>query len=193
MLYFLFLFASLADPVFEVREAATDRVIELVDRHPATFGPRLRQLAATATEPEVRARCRSPLAAYDRWRVVSYVPKSVPVWPCIDMQAVRLPLFGNVRCRATGGELFQQWAYRPCEGSPAEYPSNNAAPYWHNFRHATERMARDMIRSGATPETVDSLLLDMWKIENASNSDCGEKWKESSKWLKWEGGYPSPK
>lgn len=192
-MYFLFLYAMLADPVFEVRESASDRILALVDRHPDIYGPRLIALAKESTEPEVRARVRRPINVYQRWRVVSYVPKTVPVWPCVDMMPKPLPIVGDIRCRERGRKAYDDWHANPID--PGHWPAQgqlNQGPYWHNYRAATERMARAMIRDGADASEVDFLLLRMWRIENAAKSDCADKWPESSQWNQWLGGYPQP-
>lgn len=181
MLYLIALYASLADPRFEVRESATESLTALVSGKPWVYGPRLIALAREATEPEICSRVRRPIAAYDRWRVASYVPATVPVWPAIDCFAVPMML-GDRRCRCLGIE----WMDHDVKVEHAD------PPYWHRYRHATERMARQMIRDGATAAEVDALLLRMWKVEQAHNGDCGAKWAESANWTRWQGGYPRP-
>lgn len=184
MLYFIALYTALADPRWEVREEAEQSLIRLVHRHPTVYGPRLAELARNATEPEVVARCRRPLVVYGQWRITSYVPSTVPVWPICD--AVPVPmLYGDARSKLIG----MAW-YNP-GGTCAT--GCDCGPYWHRYRRATECMVRHLLMQGATFEECDSLLARMWALECTAKSDCGEKWAESAAWTRWQGGYPVPK
>ncbi len=183
MLYFLAAYVALADARWEVREQAESRLLSLVDRHPAIYGPRLAALAREATEPEIVARCRRPLAVYARWRVASYVPATVPVWPICD--AVPVPmLYGDARSKLIGMAWYDTGG--ACDSGC------DCGPYWHRYRRGTERMVRAMLLQGATFEECDGLLARMWSLECAAKGDCGEKFAESAKWTRWEGGYPRP-
>jgi len=183
MLYFIALYTALADPVFEVRESASDNLLRLVDRHPAVYGPKLAVLAREATEPEIVARVRIPLACYYRWRFASYVPRTVPVWPIVDAFPVPM-LCGDARYKG----LTHCWmCWLP------SHTALDAGPYWHRYRKGTERMVRAMILDGAEPGDCDDLLSRMWKLEQAAKSDCGDKFAESEHWTTWQGGYPRPR
>jgi hypothetical protein len=191
MLALIALYAALGDPIWEVRESATDRLVVLVSEHPGHYGPRLIELASGATEPEIAQRVKRPIAVYSRWRINSYVPKSVPVWPICD--ATFIPTqFGDVRARWIGNDWLSlvPHGYGEC----AEGMTTNLAcgPYWHRWRRGTELMVRDMLRCGATAEEVDALLLRMWQMEQSVSGDCGEAFKVSEGWVRWAGGYPSP-
>lgn len=56
MLFALLCYASLADPVYDVRESATLHLTHLVDRYPSIYGPRLGEWVAASTCPETRRR-----------------------------------------------------------------------------------------------------------------------------------------
>lgn len=184
MLSFLALYTSLADPRWEVRESAECRLVALIDRSPGVYGPRLAELARGATEPEIAARCRRPLAVYGRWRVVSYVPSTVPVWPICD--AVPVPmLYGDARSKLIGMEWYN--------GGSACAAGCDCGPYWHRYRRGTECMVRHMLMRGASFAECDDLLARMWALERAACGDCGAKWAEAANWTRWEGGYPMPK
>lgn len=128
------------------------------------------------------------LVAYERWRVNSFVPSSVPVWPCCDCLPLANPfvpfcLAPDLRDRCTG----QTWLpIRP------PFHGSEAAPYWSRFRLGTEAMIRAKLRDGYSPEECDRLLLRMWAVERSVRSDCGDRWIESEKWKRWAGGYPRP-
>lgn len=177
MLYLLFLYASLADPNFDVRERATSELARLIESKPWIYGPRLMSLAASSTEPEVAFRVRRPLQSYVHWRSLQYVPSTVPVWPICD--ATFVPMFlGDVRCRNIGME----WIGPRIQHDP---------PYWTSYRKATERMIRRSLRNGATPESCDIALYRMWEVEKKCRGDCGASFSKAEEWKGWMG-YPKP-
>ncbi len=179
-MYALALYAALSDPEFTVRESAQARLSHLVDRHPAIYGPRLAEWCRDCPSPEARRRLLQVLTAYARWKVNSFVPSGVPVWPICDAYPVACPLipFALVdvrdRCR---------W---PVESQPGDA----GGPYWTAYRRTTERRVRDMLRDGASFAECDALVGRMWRLEQAAKSDCGEKWAEAAGWTRWQGGYP---
>lgn len=189
----LLLFALLSDPDFDTRQWATDRLTHLVDRSPWDYGERLAKRTRETQCPEARRRGLLILTSYDRWRANSYVPSTVPVWPCCDMIAAANPIvpFGlapDVRDRAAGGK----W-YSSCGSPPVFTGGLVPGPYWSEYRRGTERMARRLIVDGATAAEVDAMLLRMWKVEQEARGDCtADRWRESESWTKWEGGYPQP-
>lgn len=195
MLYLALLYASLADPVYETRESATLRLIQLIDRHPAFYGPRLAEWTRTCSCPETRRRSLTILTGYARWRIVSYVPAGVPVWPCIDCFPTANPLVPfalapDVRDRDSG----RKWYALESHEAHCAPPLIEPGPYWHRYRLGTERMIRAMLRDGADVETCDRLLVRMWSIEQAACGDCtSDKWQESVHWRAWQGGYPRPR
>lgn len=190
MLYLIALYCTLGSHDYDRREAASDRLAELVTGKPWQYGPRLRDLARGATDPEIAHRVQMPLAAYERWQIASYVPSTCPVWPCCDMLAVPMML-GDCRCRALGFEWINQVPYD--FHSAADGCALVNGPYYHRWRRGTELMVQQMLRDGATHEECDRLLSRMWAIENAFNGDSGEKWEESKAWKHWQGGYPQPR
>lgn len=179
----LFLYASLCDPEYHVREAASARLAHLIDRHPAIYGPRLLELARGATCPEVRSRAARALVIYERWRVNSFVPSTAPVWPICDAYPVANPVipFGlaDVRDRC-------RWPVRT-------RPGDASGPTWTAYRRTTEERVRDMLRSGASHEEADSLVGRMWALEQAHRGDVdAARWAVSGTWREWQGGYPRP-
>jgi hypothetical protein len=182
MLYTFALYCSLGSPAYEEREAASDLLCELVRGKPWDYGPRLVDLARGATDPEIYRRVQRPVAIYQNWVVVSYVPKTVPVWPACDMLPMATP-WGDVRCKPLGSHWLEfaagmQWTN---------------APYWHSYRRGTERMVRQLIRDGASYAECDALLARMWAMEQLVRGDSGDLWVESVHWTRWEGGYPRPR
>lgn len=182
MIALLFAYASLGDPLYDVREAAEVRLTHLVSRYPAIYGPRLGEWCRGATCPEVRSRSLRVLAVYDRWRVVSYVPSGVPCWPISDafpLPCVVLPAFAleDVRDKL-------RW--------PLRYSGRSPGPAWNGYRRTTEENVRERLRAGATWEEADELLARMMKLELRSRSDCGVELQLTG----WAGGYlgrvPSP-
>ena len=180
-MYFLFLYCSLASPEWSEREAASAAMLHLIDRHPTIYGPRLAEWAKGATEPEVRARVRVPLACYYRWRANSFVPTTTPVWPIVDAFPVPTQ-WGDVR--------FKGMTCWMCWGPTTEM---DAGPYWWRYRKGTERMVRSMLLEGADPVELDNLVGRMGKLEQAASGDCGDKFAESAGWTRWSGGYPTPR
>ncbi len=180
MLYFIFLYASLASPVWAERESASASLLRLIDRHPGTLGPRLESLARDATEPEVRARVRLPLALYTRWRVNSFVPNGCPVWPICDAFPVANPVvpFGlaDVRCKCT-------W---PVESWSSD---GRGGPQWTAYRRTTERRVRELLREGMSHDAANELVSRMWVVEQRHRSDCGIDLENGP----WCGGYVRPK
>lgn len=174
MLYLIFLYCSLADPSYETREFATDRLCELVSGHPWFYGPRLVELAREASDPEVRFRVRQPIMVYDRWRANSYVPSTVPVWPQSDMYPIPMML-GDARSRRALSDIRSSLEGR-----------DNTGPRYYYMRRTTEIHARELIMRGATYQEVDALLLRMWKLELADKSDCK---LDLSHLSGWRGGY----
>lgn len=185
MLYLIALYIGLADPVFEAREAATDRLTELVAGMPWYYGPRLVELSRDATEPEIVSRVRRPIAAYDRWRIASYVPSTALVWPICDAFP-RETLLWDVRDR----DALRSWYW---EAQCGCYGQQSLGPYWTQWRRGTELMVRQMLRDGATAAECDRLMGRMWKLEQQAKGDCGDLWSEAETWTRWEGGYPQPK
>ncbi len=184
----ILLFACLSHEDFHARERASSHLLHLVSRHPADFGPAILRLAAASTCPEARSRSRPIANCYAQWRITSYVPSSVPVWPCCDMYPTANPLvpFGlapDVRDRCFG---LRHLCVRSAE------PHLDTGPYWHRHRAATEALVREKFRGGATHAEVDALLARMWAIENEYASDCAARWPESARWKQWQGGYPRP-
>lgn len=136
MIYAALLYAMLADPEFTVRESATSRLTQLVDRHPSIYGPRLAEWARTATCPETRRRSIAITRIYDHWRANSYVPASVPVWPCIDMMPAANPLipFGLVDVR----DRAETRRWYGCGSPPASTGGLEAGPWWIHYRAGRE-------------------------------------------------------
>lgn len=184
MLYLIFTYSLLADPVYAVRESASCALVRLMDRHPGVYGPRLAALAREATDPEVVARVRRPLNCFYRWRANSFVPSKAPVWPIADATFIPM-LCGNQRCKGLGMAWYDGWCR--CESGLEQ------GPWWWRYRAATERMVRSMLRNGSEPDEVDKLVSAMWEMECAVKGDCGDKWVESERWTRWDGGYPKPK
>lgn len=178
MLAMLLCYAALCDPHFDRREAAESRLVSLLDRHPATYGPRLAEWCRAATCPEVRSRSLRALRVYDRWRVATYVPATCPVWPICDAFPVACLVipFGleDVRDR-------HRW---PVESIAAA----SGGPNWTAYRVTTERRIRAAIRDGAAWEECDRLLERMWSLERRSKHDCGVRIDPAG----WSGGYLRP-
>jgi hypothetical protein len=162
MLYVLFLYASLGDESFASRESATVSLSHLIDRHPATYGPRLGEWASQAACPEVRARCRRILAHYTRWRVNSYVPPT-PCFPICDCFPVACPVvpFGLVDVRDR------------CRWPVASRPDDARGPIWTGYRRTTEARVREMLRQGVSEAEVSDILTRMWMLEVRDRHDCG--------------------
>lgn len=180
MIYLIALYAALASPVWQEREAAEQALLRLVDRHPALYGPRLLALAREATEPEVRSRMRAVAVAYRRALAASYVPSGVPVWPCSDMHAAPCSWLVYPRRR---------------QATTAAGTTLASGPWWWTFRETTEQMARSMIRNeGFEPAEVDRILQRMWAVEQMLKGDCPSAWPAAAAtWTTWRGGYPCPK
>lgn len=193
MSYFLILFASLLDPELAVRESAATRINQLVDRSPAIYGPRLADLVAASTEPEIRAAARPALATYHRWRINSFVPTTAPVWPSIDSQPMTdapIPWFGDFEAKSSLPAEAASSRRSLQEAATTRIPNRTTArPYRYEYRNATERMVREMLRKGASHADADQLVGRMWALERSGlkHSDAASGWK------RWEGGYPKPK
>lgn len=176
MLHLIALYAGLIDPRWEARESAESQLVSLIERHPDIYGQRLAELAREATEPEVRARCRRPLLVYARWRVASYVPRSVPVWPICDAFPVANPVvpFGmlDVRCKCS-------WPVEHCS------TARSGGPHWTAYRQTTERRIRALIGEGMSHADADMLLERMYAIEVRAKCDCNF----TPDWTGWRGGY----
>jgi len=176
MLTIAFLYAALCDPHFDRRESAEQRLIAIIDRSPAVYGPRLAAWCRDATCPEVRSRVLRILAVYERWRVASYVPATAPVWPICDAWPVACPVipFGleDVRDRC-------RW---PVEHRPGVV---SRGPQWTSYRATTEQRVRAMLREGATWEAADDLVRRMWILEQRAKHDCGASLRLAG----WQGGY----
>ncbi len=183
MLTVAFLYAALCDPHFDRREAAELRLLRLIDRHPAIYGPRLGEWCRGATCPEIRSRTLRILAGYERWRVASYVPATAPVWPICDCWPVACPVipFGleDVRDRCAVP------VDSTCKGSVYPAPDYTRGPHWHRYRATTERAIRERLRAGATWEECDAMLSRMWSLEQRAKHDCGASLRLAG----WQGGY----
>lgn len=186
-MYFLFLYAMLADPVFETREYASDRLAAMIDRHPATYGPRLHALASQTTEPEIVARVRRPLASYGRWRVANYIPKTAPIWPAIDLLPVAtVPFWGPTDLRLEFDETACEWIEQITPEEMEYGRPEDSYPTRGRHRRATATMVADMIRRGATDAELDELIGQMWELEKSA-------FKTLDRLKEWEGGYPPPR
>lgn len=189
MLYLALMYAALASEDYAAREHAERALVRLADGWPHRYGPRLEQLAAGATSPEVAARCRRPVGVYRQHLAAAYVPTGIAVWPCIDSWPQPVGFGAVIHDGRTGWQLWGRW--RP--------PSVNAAasrqPYWHPWRRATEAMARDMIRRGVPAAEVDYLLVRMARVERShlTRSHQDETLAVYDAWAaqtEWRGGYP---
>lgn len=174
MLALLFAYASLADPVYETREAATARLTEQVGRHPAIYGPPLASWVASCSCPETRTRCLLVLTSYTRWRVDSYVPSTVPLFPICDtfpLPNALLPAFTleDVRDR---GRWPVTW-----------HTDSRGGPHWSSYRRTTEAKIREAIRDGMSHDDASELLRRMWHLERRSRHDCGLTTLEVRGWV----------
>lgn len=177
------LVALLGHPDFETREWASATLTRLVDGRPWVYGERVKRLSQQSASPEIRSRGRVIASTYDRWRVYSYTPSTVPVFPCCDMMPLPTA-WGDVRCRALG---MQWWEFGGVFG-------HEECPYYHRYRRGTERMVRQLLVDGATYAEVDALLARMWAVEVIAQTHWGAAGqREIQTWQKWEGGYPHPK
>lgn len=182
VLALLFAYCSLADPEYHARESAMSRLIQSIDRHPALYGPRLREIARGCTCPEVRARCTRILAGYDRWRVNSFVPTTAPVWPICDAFPVANPFVPFALAPDVRDKL--RWPVQTMHG-------DLSGPYWTAYRRTTAAHVRVMLLDGVEAETCDRLVSRMWVLEQAACGDCGaERWAITAAWRTWQGGYP---
>lgn len=179
MLFLIFTYSLLSDPVYAVRESASDALLRLVDRHPDIYGPRLEALVREGTEPEIRARAVRPLHAYYRWRANSFVPTGLPCYPICDAYPVQHPAvpFGlvDVRCKCT-------W---PVETA---YSDGKGGPTWVAYRRTTEQRVREMLWNGASHDEVRMLLERMMVVERRHKSDCGYDLPDGP----WRGGCWRP-
>lgn len=183
-MYAACLYCLLCSDDYAVRDYAERALVRLVDGWPGIYGPRVAEWGGAATHPEVAFRVRRPLSVYTAYRVNSYVPQGIPVWPVADCFPVPGSFGLDVRCRHSGMAFY----------SPL--PGDRPAPYWDGYRRATEEYARGLIRRGESPEAVDRLLRRWWLLERSACSDCGpEHQDEIDRWVYWSGGYPegSPK
>lgn len=161
MLAICFLFLGLSSPHFEVREASQSTLIRLADRHPREHGPVVGLLVGATQCPEARARGLRVVAAYDRWRVLQYVPKTIPLWPICDS-------YPGPEAHHRDKTKLDPWFRLAPEDKVQLKP-----PAWTRYREATEKYARHLLITGSTEAEVDALLLRMWEIERACGSDCG--------------------
>jgi hypothetical protein len=181
VLALLFAYCSLADPEYHARESAMSRLIQSIDRHPALYGPRLREIARGCTCPEVRARCTRILAGYDRWRVNSFVPTTAPVWPICDAFPVANPFVPFALAPDVRDKL--RWPVQTMHG-------DLSGPYWTAYRRTTAAHVRVMLLDGVDPADVQELLARMWRLECRSCGDVSaERWAVSEGWT-WCGGLP---
>lgn len=177
------LFLLLASPHHSTREAAERELTHRVTGWPHRYGAQVEQWAKATTCPERRFRLRKPVIAYRAWVASRYtLPKDVPVWPCCDMFPG--PSESQPRNRTFAARWYDRAAIL-CDDRI------RGGPYWNQYRHATELMARSLIAEGWKPVEVDALLRDMWRLELACNCDGSCPRAELETW-QWETGYPIP-
>lgn len=173
----------LSSPHHSTREYAEKEILYRVSGWPHYYGPTIQAWCRQTTCPERAFRLRKPVRIYWSYLAGRYVrPADVPVWPCCDMVPHRIgePL----RDRTFASRWYDQAAMLCDERI-------RGGPYWNQYRHATELMARGLIAQGWPPGEVDALLREMLRIEVACRSDCGADPDEMREW-KPEDGYPKP-
>lgn len=181
-LLFALAVAALDDPDFRVREWASLTAHRCVARHPAAIGPALALLCHTHPSAEARSRLARLTAPYRAYLADTFVPTTVPCWPCVDQLPYDWP---DDRSASSG-----YWLGRV----PLEIPdaTRGGPPYWWRWRRATEVMVRAQIRCGElTCDEADELLARMWAVEDEyferTSPVAG---LERATWRGWAGGYP---